>query len=205
MSAQPALGGGYVNSTKTTVFTAEDGSRISSAKAYNGFYAGIYDRINFGEGFAFTPGLYYSMAIYLSEGERDIPFVGRLSGDELEMEHMLNLPLNFEYGILLASDRVRPYVFAGCTPQYTLSSKSTLRLAASTIVGDMQKEYVQDNLGEDGVLKPFDVMVGGGIGVDIINMIRVQAGYNYGLFNRTSAQSTTLHRSGLYVGVSLLF
>ena len=205
LSAQPALGGGYVNSTKTSVFTASDGTQSTSARSYHGVYVGVYDRIGFGPGFAFTPGLYYSFAMYRAEGEKSFPIVGTLYGDVTEMEHMVNMPMNFEYGMVLAAGKVRPYVFAGCTPQYTVSSKTKLVLAASTIVGDMEKEYAEDHLGEDGSLKPLDVMVGGGLGIDLINMVRIHAGYNYGLLNRSTAQSTVMHRTGWYAGVSILF
>ena len=54
----------------------------------------------------------------------------------------------------------------------------------------------------------FDVLVGGGIGVNIIKFISIRAGFDYGLINRIKgdlADTATLNRMQVYVSAGISF
>ena len=54
----------------------------------------------------------------------------------------------------------------------------------------------------------FDVMIGGGVGIDLFKFLTVKAGYDYGLLNRLkgdAAQTSSLNRSQFYVALGINF
>ena len=54
----------------------------------------------------------------------------------------------------------------------------------------------------------FDVMIGGGVGIDLFKFLTVKAGYDYGLLNRLKgdiAQTSSMNRSQFYVAVGINF
>ena len=213
--AQVSVGAGYLNSTSTTVVTKTngDGSTSKSSGSSNsmGFYVGGNYTFDLGSGLSVNPGLYYS---YLTSKDSDAAKLGTIFNGNMDVtlnEHYISIPVDLNYGYQL-TDGFRIFAYAGPTFQYCVSSKTKVNGEAKIdipILG-INKTYkggdVIDNINGDGATyKPFDVLVGGGIGCDIAKTIRVQGGYNYGLINRSSADNTTLHRAGWHVGVSYLF
>ena len=51
-----------------------------------------------------------------------------------------------------------------------------------------------------------DIMIGGGVALDVMDMVRVQIGYNLGLLNRNNdSDGTAIKTSGVNFGVAYLF
>ena len=59
--------------------------------------------------------------------------------------------------------------------------------------------------GEDGIYKRGDFRVGLGVYCDLIEKVRVNLNYNFGVVNRSKADDTTLRRNGVQLGVAYLF
>ena len=54
-------------------------------------------------------------------------------------------------------------------------------------------------------LRRFDILFGCGVGVDIIEHIRVALGFDYGLLDRNAAANAKFHHSQLKLGVQYIF
>lgn len=183
-NAQISVGAGYLNQTNTV--KAGDSS---TKNAYNGFYAGADASYALGYGISFTPGVYYAYVAGKESAIKDL-----VTADYTR--HDLVIPVNFKYGLDIAN-ALGVFVYAG--PQFNigLSSKSTATVAgiSSTL----------DNYGEDGYARRFNMAIGLGAGVDILDLIRINVGYDFGLLNMTKSENVTSHYNTLHVGVAVLF
>ena len=190
--AQFSVGAGYARTSST----AKSGSTTSKEDPLNGFYAGFDYGVNIAGSFKVTPGVYFSMFT----GQTDYS-VGSLANTKATRTEMyLNIPVNFSYSFPLGSS-VSAFVFAGPTANVGLSDK--LKIDVNTVVGGGSSSY--DVYKENSDYKRFDIMIGGGAGIDIVNKVRVSVGYNYGLLDRDGSSNSTLHRSELHAGVAYLF
>ena len=54
-------------------------------------------------------------------------------------------------------------------------------------------------------LTHLDLMLGGGVGMEAVDHLRVTLGYDYGLLDRDTSSSITLHRSNLKLAVYYMF
>ena len=116
------------------------------------------------------------------------------------------------------------YVFAGPTVGFGLSSSLIIsrsgvdntrisynfyngKIKSENITSDLQK-FV-DKHEDDKILQPFDILVGGGIGFNLVRHLALRAGYNYGLVDRMSKDyrkdGHSGHRYQVYAGLSLVF
>ena len=117
-------------------------------------------------------------------------------------EHYINVPLKLDWGIDIKV--VRVFAFAGPTLSFNVSSKTktdgtALGTTSSTTVDT--KDFFEKLGGKYG---NFDLMLGGGVGVDVLNKIRVKFAYDWGLVNRGN-DDIKLHRQQLKLGVAYLF
>ena len=201
--AQISLGGGYLNNNGKVVKTLADGSKTTESDKLQGFYVGASFDIPLGKGITISPGAYY---YYLTRRDNASVGSGTLGGSSnfVRNDHGISVPVNVKYGFEAVPGVLSIGVFAGPAFQYTFSSKEKQDI--TVVVGGASSTSTQkyDNL-QSGDLKPFDITIGGGVYADIVKMIRVSAGYNYGLLNRTGADNTTLHYSGFHAGVAFIF
>ena len=52
----------------------------------------------------------------------------------------------------------------------------------------------------------FDILIGGGVALDVMDMVRVSVGYNQGLLNRNNdSDGSVIKTSGVNFGVAYLF
>lgn len=68
---------------------------------------------------------------------------------------------------------------------------------------DRINEYMPDSR-----MNRFDVLMGGGVGLNFINFITVKGGVDYGLLNRFKgdlAETGTMNRLQFYVSVGIMF
>ena len=62
-----------------------------------------------------------------------------------------------------------------------------------------------DRYKEDTDLTRFDIMLGGGIAVRVMNMFRINVGYDLGMLNRYKNTNTDYRRNQLTAGVAFVF
>ena len=192
--AQMSVNAGYLNSTQS--FGDSNTKSINS----NGAYAGVSFNIPLSGGFAVAPGVYYSMITNKTEASGRIPFLDiPISGASTFMEHAINVPLYFNYGMDLARD-TNVFIYAGPTAQYGLAS--TTKLAGG--VGESSADRTYNNYDNENYNR-FNVYLGGGIGFQV-SAIQITVGYDYGMMNLYKGDNATkTHRSNLKLGLGFVF
>lgn len=189
--AQVHVGAGYINDTEITKANKD---ADKSTDNLNGVYAGVGYTIHLTDAFAVTPGIYWSMI-----GKKDSGSINSLIlGDDFK-EHALNIPVHFSYGFDLAPD-AKLFVYAGPTLQYGLSSKSK----GSASLGSVGISTTSDNYDYD--YSHLNVMLGGGVGAQVMDVIRITVGYDAGLSNLYNGdRDLIMRRNQLKIGVAYVF
>jgi hypothetical protein len=188
--AQASISAGYLNSTQS----------LENSKGLNshGAFFGLSYNIEFGGGFGISPGLYYSLIANKDSGAAKI-FGVEVSSETKFQEHAINVPLYLNWGTELSGDTAF-FVFAGPTAQYGLSSKTKISGGVGSLTGDVK----YDNY-KDGHQNPFNVYLGGGLGVDVAS-IRITAGFDYGMLNLYKGDNADKsHRYNIKIGVGYVF
>lgn len=148
-----------------------------------GIYAGVTYNYDLSNGLAVAAGL-------------DVSFLsGKDSGINYS-ETNIGIPVLVNYAIPVADGFVLT-PFAGPTFSYGLNFKGEN--------SGVSINLYDNNLGAE--MKRFDVLVGGGVALDIQNLVRVSIGYNKGLLNRAGSDDDDdkVTTSGLHFGVAYLF
>jgi len=184
-----SIGAGYLNSTSTSVYSGTSNSTVS-----NGFYAGLGAEMAINSFASFSTGVYYSFLTFYSAAAVVIA-----DAQSRTNEHYVNVPLHLNLGYDL-SGGLRLFAYAGPMLNVGLISKTTLD-ASVALVNVASTEY--DNYADGSEYGRFDVMLGGGAGIQYQNM-KLYGGYNYGLLDRNSG-ATTLHRSEIVAGLAFSF
>ena len=179
--AQASIGAGYLSSTEIW----KSGNSSSESTPMNGFYAGVGFTVPVANGINFTPGIYYGFAT--KDNVVDVAGIFKINGGK-QQDHYLD----FSFALDLSSD-LRFFVYGG--PSLSLALASNLISGSTTV----------NRLGENSDLNRFDIMLGGGLGVEVMNMFRINAGYDFGLLNRYQSSNYTVNRNQLYAGVAFLF
>jgi hypothetical protein len=107
-------------------------------------------------------------------------------------EIFFDVPVRAKFNIPLPG-RVKMGVFAG--PVLSVNLVSIDAHASNTI----------NNYEAYPNLRRFDILLGAGVSVDIIDHIRAIAGFDYGLLDRNAKAGEWLHRGQLKVGVQYIF
>ena len=144
----------------------------------------------------FAPGVQFG---YFTGANVTLPFnIGQASFNESYLAVPLDLNLH-----LPVSDDIKFLIVAGPTLDLGLTSRAKLK--------DTSIEYdIYDGaLGELTKYTRYDILVGGGMGVDVMDAVRFTVRYDYGLINRNGGNLTSgflkVHRSQLKLGVGFLF
>jgi hypothetical protein len=147
----------------------------------------------------FAPGIQFG---YFTKGDVSVNLNMidlHLNGSFTETYIAVPLDLNLKVNI---SDDMKLMLIAGPTIDVGLSS----RLKESTT--KLEKDIYDVELGGFAKYNRFDVLIGGGVGFDVMDAIRFSVRYDYGLVNRNSGSTGNLvevHRSQLKFGVGFLF
>lgn len=107
-------------------------------------------------------------------------------------EIYVEAPVRAKLYIPLGS-KVDLYVFAGPVASVNLVS------------GDFHAKEITDNYKANPNLRRFDVMLGGGVGIEIIRHIRATIGYDQGLINRDGTPGKTARTGALKVAAYYMF
>jgi len=190
-SAQLAVSAGFLNRAEKTEFNTE-----TKSVDLNGYYAGVSYTIGLPAGFSITPGVYYNATTNSSVDSSDYSSLYTLvGGDATLKEQFLSVPIDlaFSFGV---KNLAKVFIFAGPVFEYALGSDFEVSVASATETYDRLK---------DGDYKNYNLLAGGGIGAEILETIRVVAGYNYGLMDTLDSDAATVKSNQLYFGVSYIF
>ena len=143
----------------------------------------------------FAPGVQFG---YFTKGNVDIYGYDNVSFTET----YLAVPLDFNFIIDMSED-MRFLVFAG--PTLDLGLTSRIKEKATS----MEYDIYSGKLSDYTKYGRFDVLIGGGVGFDVMDAVRFSVRYDYGLINRNGGNLTggllKIHRSQLKLGVGFLF
>ena len=191
--AQLSVGVGYLNSTSKT----KAGDVVSTLPS-NGFYAGAEYNISDGKGFGISAGAYYSYLIAAKSGNGSIAGIN-LGGKATVEEMYLDIPVNFNLSAKVNSS-LRAFLFAG--PTFSVGLSSTTK-GEGSIGGINLETGKHDNYSDDDYNR-FDILLGGGIGIDY-GSLRLKVGYNAGMLNRYKSDNVIQKRNVLSAGIAFLF
>jgi len=197
--AQLSASVGFTNSK--TVFDVY--SLVNMKANLNGVYGGFTYNIPIGvSGLGFAPGVYFS---YLMKNDASLAVVkGDLS------ESYLTVPMDLNFSTPVA-DGIKFIVFGG--PSLSIGATSNVNISGVTTIGEklgIPGTINGNNDMYDGALSKyigydrFDVLLGGGIGMDFEDIIRFTVGYDCGLLNR-GGNTVGIHRNQFHFGVAYLF
>ncbi len=153
--------------------------KVSERYDRNGFYIQAGYGLNVGKHLGIVPGVEYEVVTNEEDGVKT-------------PEQYLNIPVKVTYGFSLGN-----IVELGAFVAPELS----LGLASKAKADDTSVSLY----GEDGIYKRGDFRVGLGVYCDLIEKVRVNLNYNFGVVNRSKADDTTLRRNGVQLGVAYLF
>lgn len=196
--AQLSVGAGYLYSTLASTYkgNAQD-NEIS-----NGLYMGAgFDIPVLGDDLKLTPGLYLSVLT----AKANAAFAGIANVQSIFTEVAINLPVYLSYGIEMGHADL--FVYGGPTFQYGLSSKYKVdSTVAVPLIGIIASDGVIDNYKENDY-SPFNIYLGGGLGADLNEKLRVTLGFDYGLLNlyKGDQENTKYNRYNFKLGVGYLF
>ncbi len=210
-SAQFGVNISYMNSNARPV-------QWSDAKNQtNGFTVGIDNELKLiGNFLSIQPGLYYQ---HLLASEDIVDLGSKLYAKNTYSDYFLAIPLHVKLGFnILPNKMLRLYVFAGPTFEIGLKSADKLSIAE---IGEISYNYytgkfssssdeITDIVASSGLFPDqkvygrFDVMVGGGVGIQVIRFLDIKVGYDYGFVNRYRKEmDKTVNRGQFYVGVGV--
>ena len=209
---------GYVNSLyRTKEWVSGDVSRTPSL---NGFNIGLdYDFSLIRNTLYFQVGLNYT---YLNDS-----YVKNVVGIDYTgdwNEHYLNLPIRVKCDFRV-HEKIRLFAYAGPTISQGLSSKLSYRgrvgeaavgysynyfNGKSSVTGTLDEaaKPIFEGLVPDNAYRSFDVLMGGAIGAEFLNLIEVSVGFDGGLVNKikkSKDSGNNCHRHQFYVNLGFRF
>ena len=191
LASAPAFAQGSFNVGFLNSIDVVKSGNSSSTNPLSGFYAGFGYTLPLTSTLNFTPGVYYGYAANSSATDL---IITTLSGKR--QDHLINIPLHLSFG-LDVNPNFRFYAYAGPSLSFGL---------ASIITGSLGKNSSSyDRYQEDSNLNRFDIMLGGGLGVEILDNFRINVGYDFGMLNRYNNSNTIYHRNQLTAGVAYVF
>ena len=181
-----SFGAGYVQSTQ---------KYNNTSSTANGFYAGVGYSAEIMPGLSLNPGLYYEFLSSTSAGS--LWFV---SGESKTQEHYVNVPLHLSFAYSFAPT-FKMFVYAGPTANVGIASttKSTLAIGGASTTTEPSNNY------KSGDYSRFDIMLGGGVGVELMKKFRLTVGYDMGMLDRHNSDNVDLKRNRLTAGAALVF
>lgn len=206
--AQPSISAGFANANTKFNISVAGAANVESKPSLNGFYVGGAYNFPIGTvGLGVAPGIYFSYLTGSDVELLDIK-VAKIKADHMA-ESYLSIPVDLNFSIPITND-VKALVYAGPTFSYGITSK--IKFGDTTYncySGDLKNanvgtdsEYLKD-LAEN--YKRFDIMLGGGVGVEFFDQFRFNIGYDFGLLDRCSSSDIKINRNQLNVGVAYLF
>ena len=213
VSAKAGIEAGYINMR----YTMSGGDMVLSNPSLNGFYVGVSDDIRIVAGLGIHIGLNYAYAT--DKTARSLLEDMNATGG-LEKDHYLNVPLRLRYNFNIVPRVLKIQAFAG--PVFSFGLSHTQESGFDSSEGYIKYNYYSGKLKSDvfdgdemegfgadlPVYKRFDMALGGGVGIELLNLIEVKLGYDWGLSNRFKgdlAETMACKRNMFYVTLGLRF
>ena len=198
--AQIVPGAGYLYSSEVSV----SGDSKSDPDVFNGFYVGASYKISLDGGFYVAPGLYANMLLHNESAVKGSSKAG-LAVQGTYREVALNVPINLAYMYEL-NDNVSVMAFAGPVVQFGLISKTTVSGTANVDIFGLKFSYTDGKEvnyydSEDGSRNRFNVYLGGGVGVQVGDLL-FTLGYDHNLLDIDRYDNIKTNRNQIKVGVS---
>lgn len=152
----------------------------------NGGYVQATADLNVSDAFAVVAGLRY---VYTG-GEKNLYYVF----DGKTTNHTLGVPVFAKFNVFNTGD-LKAFLFAGPTLYYGVSSKSEV---GGLTINNFDRTLLPS-------LKPLNITVGGGIGLDAMEAVRFTIGYDYGVTNRYKSDNYKGNSADIRFGVTFLF
>lgn len=212
--AQFKFGAGYSNSTHRLNMGSE------SSYTLHGFNVGATYDLNFVSGnfvdFGMIVGVNYE---YLTDSDGNE--VLGVKTNKKVTEHYINTPLQLNLGVNVVPGIFGAYVFGGPSLAFGLASNTEYTMDSSlgkgvlkynNYTGKVNSDNIPDDMssafgGEATDYGWFDVKMGLGVGIELIDSIDLKAGYNWGLCNRYTGDNKGYkhHNDQFYVTLSYIF
>lgn len=213
--AQFKFGIGYSNSTHRLNMTDE------TSYTLHGFKVGATYDLDFLNGefldFGVMLGVDYE---FLTDSQKSENLVG-VKTDNTVTEHYINVPLQLNFGVNAVPGIFGAYIFGGpslafglaSNTQYTLESQLGKGiLTYNNYTGKVNADNVPDNMSGafgDGSTDYgwFDVKMGAGVGIELVDAVDLRVGYNWGLCNRYTGDNKDFkhYNDQLYVTLAYIF
>lgn len=202
--AQLVVGAGYLHNIEN--YKTTEGKSYADPVHLNGFYVGASYNIELGSYFGVAPGFYVDM-LFQSKNKAD---GGTIAGVLLSgsvaynyTEVALNVPVNFTFKIPVG-DNADFFAFAGPTFQYGVMARSTFHSAANIGPIHFSDGEVYNHYGDKGDSKPFNILLGGGVGVEVGD-IQFLIGYDHSLLNSDKSGNIVTGRHQIKAGINFAF
>lgn len=179
-NAQIGVGVGYASTTLKGDNTTTELGGLTFGASYN---------IPLVNGLAVAPGIQFAMQNYKKDD------------NNYRKENYIAIPVLFNYGIELV-DGIKVVPYLGPTFSYGVSGKVA---GGATAFGITVSTGEVSLYGDNSTYAPFDILVGGGVALDVMDMVRAYVGYNIGLLDRNTNDNAVLKASGVNFGVAYLF
>ena len=197
--AQFVPGAGYLYASEKT--------SNSDAVAHHGFYLGASYNIPLVAGLGIAPGFYANM-LFSKLGSYSVGGAtagASISGNTRELS--LNLPVNLNYRYSFGA--VGVMAFAGPTFQYCVLNKSNINadfhIPGFTYTDGQEINRFDPN--ESGALiayNPFNIYIGGGIGIQLGDLL-FTVGYDRSLLDLDKRENSKTARNVVKAGINFAF
>ena len=177
-SAQMTYSLGYISTSWDYDYSGGD-------KTLNGFTLGLDDNVNLAGDLNLSLGVGMEMSF--------ATFEGLLGADWKYKEFGLFVPVDFNYGFAIGNN-IKLSVFAGPTFNLGLMSKATH--------DDNEFNYYDE---DDGNSSRFDILMGGGVWLDIQDQFRIKVGYKAGLMDTDKSDNIERKTNILSVSLGYIF
>lgn len=241
-SAQLKVGVGYANDAFVSKVVTTAGGETATKKItdnMNGFNVSALYSFDFLQGkwgsVGMEAGLQYGFLGKTEKSDNDeyVWLKGTVASSYTE--HDLDIPVLFKYGYDFVPDIFGAYIFAG--PTFSFGLSSTIKTSCNgtnpldndakisgavishnysgkvTYTGNI-KDFFQETEAVESGYSWFDVKLGLGVGFEVLEMLDLKVGYNWGLLNRFTGGDIeilgtttkyTRHSNQFYVGLSYMF
>ncbi len=178
----------------STSFKALD-YKIANADLFGGTLGVSYNMPLGTSGLGFAPGLRFG---YFTKSGIEAFEIANVSLTETYLE----VPLDFNFSFPISED-TKLLLLAG--PTFDVGLTSRIKEKTTGVEYDIYSGSLKDYT----KYSRFDVLLGGGLGIDVMDAVRFSVRYDYGVLNRNAGILTgglvKVHRGQLKLGVGLLF
>lgn len=203
--AQLVVGAGYLHNIESSKNTSNN-KAVGDPVHLNGFYVGASYNIQFAKYFGVAPGFYVDMLFQSKNNASGGTFGGVLLSGSVSYNYTevaLNLPVNLTFKMPIG-DNADIFAFAGPTFQYGVMARSTFHSAATVGPLHFSDGEVYNHYGEKGDSNPFNILLGGGVGVEIGD-IQFLVGYDHTLLNCEKTEGFYCGRHQIKAGINFAF